>query len=595
MESDSSRVEERARKEELVRLAQLNRRILDAVPHSILMLDENLTVLDANRYYLERRQKNVPPVFNHIRDALSPDLVENTGLLDALNECLRTGAPKQLDEIAHKNEDNETRWLNIRIYPLEKFEHSREDAQPRLIVIINDVTGYVEMRNGYQTQNDKISLSNQELQSALDQLREAQAELLRSEKLASVGQLAAGVAHEINNPIAYILSNLRTLSTYQQEFVAMLATYKDLVYRSGNKALIAEMEHAERQAELDYLIKDCASILEENIEGTLKIRNIVRDLSTFSHMEYGKAGMVNVNDLIDSAIRIVFNEIKHHARLRKKFHAVPEINADSSQLGQVFLNLLLNAVHAIPEGHAESNTITIESAPEEENIIVTVQDTGRGISEQNLSKIFDPFFTTKDVGEGTGLGLSISLNLVRRHGGDIQVKSKEGEGSIFRVVLPIKTGIKPAESALRLPPAHETDAAAGKRRVLLIDDDERIIKSYVRILKPYYDLVTAQGGKKGIKLLLKDQDFDAILCDLMMPDTDGVAVHDFLLKKHPHLAAKIIFFTGGAFTAQAKKFVETVPNNILEKPVDFPLLFSLISKVSESPKTPKSSRQRSSD
>lgn len=580
--------EERKREFEFARLAQMNRRILDAIPISILMLDENLTVLDANRHYLECRRKNVPPIWGHIRDIFSPDLMEGTGLEEALKECLRTGAPKQINEMPHKAESHESRWLNLRIYPLEKFEPSGSDSQPRLILAIDDVTSYVKMRNEYQAQHDLISLSNKELQRALEQLRATQVELLRSEKLASVGQLAAGVAHEINNPIAYVLSNMRTLSQYLDDINVIISKYKDLVCRSGNKSLVAEMEDAEKRCEAEFILKDSASIIEENVSGALRIRDIVRDLSTFSRADIGKVGRVDVNKIIESAIKVIYNEVIHHARLRTKLNELPEIFADSGQLGQVFLNIILNAGQSMPEGHADSNTVIIESRLEGEDIVVSVKDTGSGIPPENLPKIFDPFFTTKEVGEGSGLGLPISLNLVRQHGGDIQVKSEAGKGSTFKIILPIETGLQDDDIVVDDEPGEDKAQVAQKPRVLLIDDNERIIKSYARILKPHNELVTAQGGQKGIELLARDQNFDAILCDMMMPDTDGIEVYEFLMKNQPRLAARVIFFTGGAFTARTKKFIDNVPNNVLEKPVDFILLRSLIKRMAQLPRSPLS-------
>ena len=263
------------------------------------------------------------------------------------------------------------------------------------------------------------------------QLEETQMQLLQSEKMASIGQLAAGVAHEINNPIGFVNSNLSTLQDYVDGMLRLLAAYERIEGSLVNEAL-QNITHLKQEINIGYLREDIGDLLTESLDGLERVRRIVKDLKDFSHVGELEQQSANLESGLDSTLNVVWNEIKYKADVVKEYAGIPEINCIASQLNQVFMNLLINAVQAI-EDHGR---ITIRTGHDENNVWIEVEDTGKGIKPEQLGKIFDPFFTTKSVGMGTGLGLSLSYGIVKKHNGRIEVKSELGKGTCFRVFLP---------------------------------------------------------------------------------------------------------------------------------------------------------------
>jgi signal transduction histidine kinase len=287
-----------------------------------------------------------------------------------------------------------------------------------------------------KSREEELQNRNVELQLAYSQLRGAQDQLLQSEKMASIGQLAAGVAHEINNPIGYVHSNIGTLKDYTRNLFSMLAAYENAlggmpVPPDARRALDEQRE----RFEIDYLGQDLPSLLDESAEGIERVRKIVQDLKDFSHAGQGEEWQVaDLHRGLDSTLNIVWNEIKYKAEVVKDYGPLPPIECIPSQLNQVFLNILVNAGHAI----RERGTIRLSTGANAETGWIEIADTGEGIPEENLQRIFDPFFTTKQVGQGTGLGLSLSYSIVKKHGGRIEVSSKPGQGTAFRILLPLR-------------------------------------------------------------------------------------------------------------------------------------------------------------
>jgi signal transduction histidine kinase len=278
--------------------------------------------------------------------------------------------------------------------------------------------------------------ANVQLQEANRRLSETQAKLVQSEKLASIGQLAAGVAHEINNPIGYIFSNFGSLEKYVGQLFQMLAAYEGAEASLTDPAAAARLAALRKEIELDFLKDDIPSLMAESREGIERVRKIVQDLKDFSRVDARQEWeWASLHRGIDSTLNIVNNEIKYKADVVKEYAQLPEVECLPSELNQVFLNLLVNAAHAID---ADRGTITIRTGQSGAEVWVEVQDTGIGISAEDLPRIFDPFFTTKPVGKGTGLGLSLSYGIVKKHDGRIEVKSQKGVGTKFRVSLPIK-------------------------------------------------------------------------------------------------------------------------------------------------------------
>ncbi len=272
---------------------------------------------------------------------------------------------------------------------------------------------------------------NAELERALRDLEAAQGKLLQQEKMACIGQLAAGVAHELNNPIGFVHSNLGTLRRYVERIRGLIA-----IYEAQSPAANEEIARTRRELKVDFMLQDLPALVEESLEGTERMRKIVSDLKVFSHPAEQTPKYADLNEGLKSTLNIVHNEIKYKAEVKTELGEIPPVLCLGSQLNQVFMNLLVNAAQAI----ADAGVITVTTRRDGGEVEVVIADTGCGIPEELLTRIFDPFFTTKEVGKGTGLGLSISCDIVRRHGGTIAVESKVGRGTTFRIRLPIEGG-----------------------------------------------------------------------------------------------------------------------------------------------------------
>jgi signal transduction histidine kinase len=258
--------------------------------------------------------------------------------------------------------------------------------------------------------------------------------------LASIGQLAAGVAHEINNPVGFIGNNMEVLREYVGNYAKLLHVVEKLKIKvdAGDvmqvKATIKELRELEEEVNLDFMSNDVNKLLDHSIKGLERIRKIVLDLRTFSREENTESmELIKVEEVADSILNIVQNELKYKAELVKEFGDTPSIRGNPQRLGQVFINLLVNAAQAMED----RGKITIKTYLQDNYVCVDVSDTGKGIPEENLKKVFDPFFTTKPVGQGTGLGLSVSYEIIKKHGGEVKVSSKVGEGTTFTVMLPV--------------------------------------------------------------------------------------------------------------------------------------------------------------
>lgn len=277
--------------------------------------------------------------------------------------------------------------------------------------------------------NDELTALNKELSSA-------QAQLMQSEKMASIGQLAAGVAHEINNPVGYIFSNVGSLEKYLSDLFEILNFYESIEHTIQAPDIKKQLAEIKDRIELDYLKDDIPELMEQSKEGIERVRKIVQDLKDFSRVDSNVEWQwSNLHAGINSTLNVVNNEIKYRAEVVKDYGDIPDIECLPSQLNQVFMNLVVNASHAIT---ADRGTITIQTRHENDEVIIKVSDTGSGIPPDVLPKIFDPFFTTKPIGKGTGLGLSLSYGIIKKHNGEIRVDSELGKGTTFTIRLPIE-------------------------------------------------------------------------------------------------------------------------------------------------------------
>lgn len=285
-------------------------------------------------------------------------------------------------------------------------------------------------------QNAFLKKEKLEQQILISKLRDAQEQLLQNEKMASIGQLAAGVAHEINNPVGYVNSNINSLDGYITDIYDVLDIYQTLeeTLPEDNQYRV-ELKTLKKDIDFDFIRDDIKDLVSESKEGVLRVKQIVKDLKDFSHVDEAEWQVTDIEKGMDSTLNIVHNELKYKAKVIKDYGAIPKVECVPSQINQIMMNLMVNAGHAIDE---QGSITLITRQLDENHVYIEVVDTGKGIPEENLTKIFDPFFTTKPVGQGTGLGLSLSYSIAEKHGGELSVKSKVGEGTTFRLTLPIK-------------------------------------------------------------------------------------------------------------------------------------------------------------
>ncbi|MFZ5468699.1 MAG: response regulator [Myxococcota bacterium] len=388
-----------------------------------------------------------------------------------------------------------------------------------------------------------VRRERREAEEEKQRLRE---QLMLSDRMVSIGTLAAGVAHEINNPLACVLANVELALKSVEQLPSSV--------RVGDLG-------AELQGEL-----------EDAREAANRVRTIVQDVKIFSRAEEDKRSALDVRRVLESSARMAWNEVRHRARLVKDFQEVPSVDASESRLGQVFLNLIVNAAQAIPEGKADQNEIRLStSRAPDGRVSVEVRDSGAGMSPEVLSRLFTPFFTTKPAGVGTGLGLPICRRIVDSLGGEIRIDSEVGKGTTFTVLLPQG---RRAFSAVAAVPV--SVAAARRGRVLVVDDEPTIAKAIQRVLAKQHDVVITTWAKEALSRIAGGDRYDVILCDLMMPLMTGMEFHQELARLAPDQATRVIFLTGGAFTASARTFLENVQNTCVEKPFDPTTLRSVV-------------------
>jgi PAS domain S-box-containing protein len=382
----------------------------------------------------------------------------------------------------------------------------------------------------------------------ITETKAVQAQLMQSDRLASVGLLAAGVAHEINNPLAFLSAALEHLEDHAP------ALGKDPVV--GPELLRA---------------------LAEARAGAERVRHVVRDLRTFSGVREERRTRVELAPVLESAIHMASNEIRYRARLVRALGPAPAVMADEARLGQVALNLLINAAHAVPEGQVDRHEIRVATSTDAGGrAVFEVHDTGPGIPPEVVERIFDPFFTTKPRGVGTGLGLSICRNIVVGLGGEISVDSRPGAGTTLRVALPPAPAATPALTPVA-PAAAPPSARRG--RVLVVDDEPAVASAVRRALASQHEVVVQGSAEAALQAVQGGERFDVIVCDLMMPGMSGMDLHEVLARTAPDLARRIVVLTGGAFTPRAREFLDRVPLPRCEKPFDSGELRELVRKV----------------
>ena len=402
------------------------------------------------------------------------------------------------------------------------------------------------------------------------------ARLEEAERLASLGTLAAGAAHEISNPLAFTVANLDTMDDQIARIEAVLERHL------GPPELV----------ELRAMVADVRDLLGDAKIGAERVSRVVRNLQSIARRPEEQHQAVNLHEVLESAISLTWNQIRHRARLVRDFTDLPLVEGSKFRLGQLFVNLLVNAAQAIPEGRAQENEIEVIARTRDGRAVLEIRDTGVGISPTTRARLFDPFFTTKPAGTGTGLGLSICQSVVLEHRGTIEVESTPGEGSTFRVSLPGG----PRQSVLAAPPAAAAAAAptelaesaepatppaaaapaptpvAGvpqRGHVIIVDDEPHLAWAMKRLLDRDHQVVAVTHGQEALDRMLAGERFDVMICDLTMPYMTGEELYREIRGRFgPETASRMLFVTGGPLSPETNSFLQEVPNPRLFKPFD---------------------------
>ncbi|MGD9158622.1 MAG: PAS domain S-box protein [Desulfobacteraceae bacterium] len=387
-----------------------NRMLIDSMKEGLLKLDENGILTFVN---------------NRICEMLGYSKEELIG------KHVRMLHEKEDEEKIEKRKQRRMQGLS------DSYEVNHINKQGKIIPTIVSATPIFDLNGNYESTVAVIT-DISAIKNAEQERKAIEVQLRQSDKMASIGQLAAGVAHEINNPIGFVSSNLNTLAIYIKDYNILLNKYHSLMDRMEQNGLadhtdsMNEIKDMEKRIDIGFRMDDVASLIEESCEGTERVKKIVQDLKDFAHPGEDKPQYTDIHKCIESSLNIVWNEIKYRAQVIKDYSTLPEILCYPQQLNQVFANLFVNAAQAIKN----EGEIKIKTSFSDEKIEIKISDNGSGISKEDISKVFDPFFTTKDVGEGTGLGLNVAYNIIQKHNGEITVKSKEGHGTTFIITLP---------------------------------------------------------------------------------------------------------------------------------------------------------------
>jgi CheY-like chemotaxis protein len=367
--------------------------------------------------------------------------------------------------------------------------------------------------------------------------------------LAAVGTLAAGIAHEINNPLAYVLLGLQYLE-------------RELPKVANDPARMSDM--LERLSEVRT--------------GAERVGGIVSGLKMFSRADEVERGPVDLQAVVEAAIKIADNEIRHRARLVRTYETNALVHGNAARLEQVFLNLLVNAAHAVSDREASGSEIRVHlRLPAADRVIAEVSDNGMGIERDVLPRVFDPFFTTKPVGVGTGLGLPICRSIVEGFGGQIVLESEIGRGTTVRITLPIfmETDAREATEA-KVAPSSVPPADRGK--VLVVDDEPLVAALLSRMLSSEHDVTVATNAAEALERL-EESGFDVIVCDVMMPGMTGMDLYAVIRERTPALSTRMVFVTGGAFVPKIADFLSSIDNPKLDKPLDVKALLKAIQDI----------------
>jgi two-component system, NtrC family, sensor kinase len=425
--------------------------VLDSLKEEIVSLDKEMKIVSVNQSFVDRL--GCPPDAV-VGERCFDDQSKSNGALGhpdieaMVAKLFKTGESQNVLLI-----ENDPQGMQVyrQVSCLPIMDEHKEIFQ--VVLVSQDITENRRKAAEIQNLNDQlmetssqIEAKNIKLENALMRLEDTQTQMLQSEKMASIGQLAAGVAHEINNPTGFVSSNLKSLKDYQKDIGVLIGKYKEMAAQLNSEDLMAHLPASfkdnlqevlafEKDIDIDFLLEDITDLIGDCREGTDRIKKIVMDLKDFAHPGEDKIQSIDINKGLDSTLNVVNNEVKYKATVHKTYGELPYVNGYPQQLNQVFMNILVNAAQAIDKkGEIYVTTDAIDGC-----VVISIADTGSGISKDNLTKIFDPFFTTKEVGKGTGLGMNIAYNIIKKHNGTIDVSSEIGKGTTFTIRIPIES------------------------------------------------------------------------------------------------------------------------------------------------------------
>lgn len=422
--------------------------VLDSLTEEIVALDKDFRILSANQSFVDYAGFDMKTAVGKavFDDTTHKNPIVCEAEIKALVEKVFDTGKSESKLLHGTDQDGRDNYRQLSCLAIVN-----ENAQViQTVVVTKDITEERKKTEEIHSLNEQlletsaqIEAKNEKLESALKRLEETQAHMLQSEKMASIGQLAAGVAHEINNPTGFVSSNLKTLSDYQNDLSELITKYHGLIAglkTEGDdntlpdtiKSNVESIKAFEEDIDVEFLLEDIVDLIGDCREGTDRIKKIVIDLKDFAHPGEEVIQPTDINNGLDSTLNVVNNELKYKATVHKEFGEIPLVKGVPQQLNQVFMNILVNAAQAIDK----KGDIHIKTCLVDQNVTITISDTGSGISEENLNKIFDPFFTTKDIGKGTGLGMNIAYNIIQKHHGTIEVQSEVGKGTAFTISLP---------------------------------------------------------------------------------------------------------------------------------------------------------------
>ncbi len=508
-------ITERKRTEGALRSSEaLFRKLIEAAPDAVLVSRDDRAVY-ANPVYLRLTGYDT---IEDLRARNGVELLhpEDRGMTDDRRRLiLESAVPAPAREYRILRRDGRTVWVECVSLGID-FEGS-----PAILTFMRDIS----------------------------ERRESQAQLIQTDRMATIGTLAAGVAHELNNPLAYVLINL---GLFERELGEMIPVAED---RERIKSRLRTLQ-----------------------EGAERMATIVRDLRSFCRPNSKTLRPVDLRLVLESAINMAMNELKDRARVVRDYSPVPPVVADGARLGQVFLNLLLNAAQALDEGDPSANEVRVTLRAEGERIRVEIADSGHGIAPEIRGRIFEPFFTTKPAGIGTGLGLSISQTIVNGMHGELTVESEPGSGATFVVILPLPQ----ATASPHVPAEEETPALPSSEkaaRILIVDDETALAMALKKVLEREHHVTAVTTGRAALDLLLGSGCFDVVICDVLMPGISGIDLYRELASQRPAIAGRIIFMSGASSMPRVAEFFGTISNERIDKPVDLAHLRLLIRQI----------------